>query len=53
MNVEQVLDAVIERVPAPKRLDNESNFVMAGTPNTEVGNTVKALVFDSQYDMYK
>lgn len=38
-NVEQVLDAVIDRVPAPKNLGEE-------------GET-KALIFDSIYDMYK
>jgi GTP-binding protein LepA len=55
MNVETVLDAVIERLPEPKKLDKDSNLVT----NEEAvllnlnPKTVKALVFDSQYDSYK
>ncbi len=72
MNVEQVLDAVLERIPAPKKLDGDSNFVTDDRhaelvsashelwidSEQNIGwqnfwNCVKALIFDSQYDMYK
>lgn len=38
-NVEQVLQAVIERIPAPK--------------NSDEGDETKALIFDSVYDSYR
>jgi translation elongation factor EF-4 len=55
MNVEQVLDAVLERVPAPKKLDGDSNFIAVNSPlsTEDTKGSVKALIFDSQYDMYK
>ncbi len=51
-NVESILDAVIERVPEPKKLDRSSQLVPNASPDAETG-AVKALVFDSQYDTYK
>ncbi len=51
-NVESILDAVIERVPEPKKLDAESKLVPHASEKAESG-AVKALIFDSQYDTYK
>jgi GTP-binding protein LepA len=51
-NVEAILDAVIERVPEPKKLDAESKLVPHASEKAESG-AVKALIFDSQYDTYK
>lgn len=51
-NVEAVLDAVIERVPEPKKLDAESKLVAHESDRADTG-AVKALIFDSQYDTYK
>ncbi len=64
INVEAILDAVIERIPEPKKLDNESNFVPVILSETkdpgtldasqaQHDGTTKALIFDSQYDPYK
>ncbi|EKE26152.1 MAG: hypothetical protein ACD_4C00406G0001, partial [uncultured bacterium (gcode 4)] len=53
-NVEFLLDAIIERIPLPKKLDKESNLVPAETEiKLEWWNIVKWLIFDSQYDTYK
>jgi GTP-binding protein LepA len=52
MNVEQVLDAVIEQIPPPKRLTAQSQLIVHTDENYE-STTTKALVFDSQYDPYK
>lgn len=51
-NVEAILDAIVERMPEPKKLDRESKLVPHASENAESG-AVKALVFDSQYDTYK
>ncbi len=57
MNVESVLDAIIERLPEPKKLDRESNLISVWETKVVLWetskDTVKALVFDSQYDSYK
>ena len=52
LNVESVLDAVVELVPEPKKLDKDSALVLHDSDKADTG-AVKALVFDSQYDMYK
>lgn len=52
MNVEAVLDAVLERVPEPKKLSRESDLLPHESTDNESGVT-KALIFDSQYDSYK
>ena len=52
LNVESVLDAVVARVPEPKKLDATSALVSHNSQKAESG-AVKAIVFDSQYDMYK
>ncbi|MEK7217754.1 MAG: translation elongation factor 4, partial [Patescibacteria group bacterium] len=44
LGVEQVLQRVIEKVPAPKETNNQQ-------PTTD--NTLKALIFDSTFDVYK
>ena len=51
-NVEAVLDAVLEYVPEPKKLDQDANLVSHEDP-TATTDVTKALIFDSQYDMYK
>lgn len=51
-NVELVLDAVIEYVPEPKRLDRDASLVAHDDPKATTDVT-KALIFDSQYDTYK
>lgn len=51
-NVQAVLDAVIERVSLPRRLNIRSEVVAHDDTEAETG-CVKALVFDSQYDPYK
>ncbi len=40
-NIEQVLEAIVERVPAPKQIKKEE------------GSLLRALIFDSNYDSYK
>ncbi|MBS9783808.1 translation elongation factor 4 [Candidatus Gracilibacteria bacterium] len=50
-NVEAVLDAVIERIPNPRKLSIQSEILPH--ESTENGSAVKAMIFDSQYDMYK
>ncbi len=63
-NVETILDAVINYIPEPRKLDNESNFVPVILSETkdpgtldasqaQHDGTIKALIFDSQYDPYK
>lgn len=51
-NVELVLDAVLEYVPEPKKLDLSANLVSHDDP-TATTDVTKALIFDSQYDTYK
>lgn len=51
-NVELVLDAVLEYVPEPKKLDSDANLVAHDDP-TATTDVTKALIFDSQYDTYK
>ncbi len=47
-----MLDAVIDRFPEPKQLTMDSELVVHGDARSD-HSAVKALVFDSQYDMYK
>lgn len=51
-NVETLLDAIVELVPLPKKLDSQSNLI-PNNSESQKNVTVKALVFDSQYDPYK
>jgi translation elongation factor EF-4 len=65
LNVETILDAIVERIPEPKKLDQFSNLVpviLSETKEPEpldrhaslaMTGTLKALIFDSQYDSYK
>ncbi|PID84228.1 elongation factor 4 [Candidatus Gracilibacteria bacterium] len=50
-NIEAVLDAVLERIPSPRKLSPKSEILPH--KSTENGGATKALIFDSQYDMYK
>lgn len=52
LNIEAVLDAVVDRIPEPKKLDRESNLLPHESDANEKDIT-KALIFDSQYDPYK
>jgi translation elongation factor EF-4 len=52
MNVESVLDAVVERVPEPKKLSRTSELLPHNSTENEP-DAKKALIFDSQYDSYK
>jgi GTP-binding protein LepA len=52
VNVESVLDAVIERIPEPKKLSKNSELLPHESTENETGVT-KGLIFDSQYDSYK
>ncbi|EKD29677.1 MAG: hypothetical protein ACD_78C00320G0016 [uncultured bacterium (gcode 4)] len=51
-NVELVLDAVLEYVPEPQKLDVDASLVKHDDPSATTDVT-KALIFDSQYDTYK
>jgi GTP-binding protein LepA len=73
VNVESILDEILKRMPEPKKLDKNSDFVPISSPPLENGGdlfsekipedilsqggiqkeTVKWLIFDSQYDPYK
>ena len=52
INVETILDAVLTRIPEPKKLSQASELLMHESTDNESGVT-KALIFDSQYDPYK
>lgn len=52
LNVESILDAVLERIPEPKKLSQASELLVHESIDNESGVT-KALIFDSQYDPYK
>ena len=52
LNVESILDAVVERIPEPKKLSRDSELLPHDSTENESGVT-KALIFDSQYDSYK
>ena len=52
INVEAILDAVLERIPEPKKLSRTSELLVHDSTENESGVT-KALIFDSQYDPYK
>jgi chaperonin GroEL len=52
INVEAILDAVIARIPEPKKLSRASELLVHESMDNEAGVT-KALIFDSQYDPYK
>ena len=52
MNVASVLDAVVERVPEPKKLSRTSELLPHNSTENEP-DAKKALIFDSQYDSYK
>lgn len=52
INIEAILDAVIDRIPEPKKLSRESELLPHESTYAEESVT-KALIFDSQYDPYK
>ena len=52
LNVETVLDAIVERIPEPRKLSKNSEILPHETTENDA-ESVKALIFDSQYDMYK
>lgn len=52
MNVETVLNAIVERIPEPRKLSKDSEILPHETEENDT-ESVKALIFDSQYDTYK
>lgn len=52
MNVESVLDAIVERIPEPRKLSKNSEILEHNSSENDT-ESVKALIFDSQYDTYK
>ena len=52
LNVETVLDAIVERIPESRKLSKNSEILPHETTDNDT-ESVKALIFDSQYDMYK
>lgn len=52
VNVEAILDAVLDRIPEPKKLSRISELLVHESTDNEA-NITKALIFDSQYDPYK
>ncbi len=53
--IENLLDEIINKIPSPRKLDKNSNLI-SGYDNEDFEvwkDTVKWLVFDSQYDPYK
>jgi GTP-binding protein LepA len=51
-NVETILDAVLKRIPEPRKLSVISELLPFESDQNQVWVT-KALIFDSQYDPYK
>lgn len=52
-NVEQVLDAIIERIQDPDEFKAKNNKKFWSDENLESDGKVRALIFDSVYDIYK
>lgn len=52
LNVDAVLDAVLEKIPEPKKLSQTSELLPHESTDNEP-EAKKALIFDSQYDPYK
>lgn len=54
-NVDQVLDAIVARIPDPRRITLEGDIVpQSDTTRAIMPDTVKlGLIFDSQYDSYR
>lgn len=52
LNVESVLDAIVERIPEPRKLSKKSTILDHHSSENDT-ESIKALIFDSQYDTYK
>ena len=52
LNVETVLDAIVERIPEPRKLSPNSEILPHESEENDK-ESIKALIFDSQYDTYK
>lgn len=52
-NVASILDAILERIPEPKKLTSDSRLVAASEVSETSTNVTKALIFDSHYDSYR
>ncbi len=51
-NVDAILDRIIDMIPEPKKLTQDSELVPQNAENAYTEAT-KALIFDSHYDPYK
>lgn len=52
-NVPAVLDAVLERIPEPKKVTRDGKLVPAELAEDTDDNEIRGLIFDSQYDTYR
>lgn len=52
-NVDRVLDAIIERIPAPRTIGTGGKILEHNSPEKLPENTKLGLIFDSQYDPYR
>ena len=52
-NVPAVLDAVIDRIPEPKKATPDGRLVAGNSDITVPADEIRGLIFDSQYDSYR
>jgi GTP-binding protein LepA len=52
-NVEDVLDAVVERIPEPRSVAAEGKIIPNNAPGKIPDSVKLGLIFDSQYDSYR
>jgi len=52
-NVEDVLDAIVERIPEPRSVAAEGKIIANNAPGKIPDSVKLGLIFDSQYDSYR